>query len=78
MMLKPERGEIYDAIAILGLKKRTVEALAARGELPGAAKLANRWTFDLGMLRAYVRDEVKRQWAENTRRHRCVYDRGCV
>ncbi len=70
VMLKPERGDIYDAMAILGLKKRTIEALAARVELPGAAKLANRWTFDLEMLRAYVRDEVKRQCAENIRRHR--------
>jgi hypothetical protein len=67
-MLKAERGDIYDAMSVLGLKKRTVEALAARGDLPGAAKLANRWTFDLELLRAYVRDEVKRQWAENTRR----------
>jgi hypothetical protein len=68
-MLKPERGGIDDAVAILGLKKRTVEAMALRGQLPGAAKLANRWTFDLDLLRTYVRDEVKRQWAENTQRH---------
>jgi hypothetical protein len=68
-MLKPERGGIDDAVAILGLKKRTVEAMALRGELPGAAKLANRWTFDLERLRTYVSDEVTRQWAENTRKH---------
>ena len=59
-MLKPERGGIDDAVAILGLKKRTVEALALRGQLPGAAKLANRWTFDLELLRTHVRDEVKK------------------
>jgi hypothetical protein len=68
-MLKPERGGIDDAVAILGLKKRTVEAMALRGQLPGAAKLANRWTFDLELLRTYVRDEVTRQWAENTGKH---------
>jgi hypothetical protein len=68
-MLEPERVGIDDAVAILGLKKRTVEAMALRGQLPGAAKLANRWTFDLQLLRTYVRDEVKRQWAENTRKH---------
>jgi hypothetical protein len=67
VMLKPERGGIDDAVAILGHKKRTVEAMALRGQLPGAAKLANRWTFDLELLRTYVRDEVKRQWAENAR-----------
>jgi hypothetical protein len=44
-MLKPERGGVNDAVSILGLKRRTVESMAARGELPGAAKLANRWTF---------------------------------
>jgi hypothetical protein len=69
VMLKAERGDIYDAMSVLGLKKRTVEALAARGELPGAAKLANRWTFDLKLLRSHVRDEVERQWAENTQKH---------
>jgi hypothetical protein len=68
-MLKPERGGIDDAVAILGLKKRTVESMALRGRLPGAAKLTNRWTFDLELLRTYVRDEVTRQWAENTQRH---------
>jgi hypothetical protein len=68
-MRKQERGGIDDAIAILGLKKRTVESMALRGQLPGAAKLAHRWTFDLELLRTYVRDEVKRQWAENTQRH---------
>src|SRR5580658_9893611 len=68
-MLKPERGGIDDAVAILGLKKRTVETMALWGQLPGVAKLAHRWTFDLELLRTYVQDEVKRQWAENTRRH---------
>jgi hypothetical protein len=68
-MLKTERGDFCDAMSVLGLKKkRTVEALAARGDLPGAAKLANRWTFDLELLRAYVQDEVKRQWAEQRNR----------
>src|SRR5262249_36545040 len=65
-----ERGGIDDAVAILGLKRRTVENMGGRGELPGAAKLANRWTFDIDQLRGFVRDEVKRQWSENTQRHR--------
>jgi hypothetical protein len=64
--LKPERGGINDAVAILGLKKRTVEAMALRGELPSVAKMAHRWTFDLDLLRTHVQDEVKRQCAENT------------
>jgi hypothetical protein len=59
--LKPERGGINDAVAILGLKKRTVEAMALRGELPGVAKMAHRWTFDLDLLRTHVQDEVNRR-----------------
>ena len=64
-----ERGAIDDAIAILGLKQRHIQAMAAKGELPGAAKFGNRWTFDLEQLRSYVRGEQERQWAENNRRH---------
>lgn len=56
---KRERGDTDDATVILGLKKRTIQAMALRGELPGAAKLSNRWTYDLEELRSYVRDEVK-------------------
>jgi hypothetical protein len=72
--LTRERGDIYEAMAILGLKKRMIEAMALRGELPGAAKISNRWTFDLNKLRAYVRDKVKRQgqWAQNRNHQQAV------
>jgi hypothetical protein len=69
MVPNQERGDINDAIRITGLKKRLIEAKAARGELSGAAKLFGRWTFDLELLRQWVKDEVKRQWAENSRKH---------
>jgi hypothetical protein len=42
--LTRERGDIEDAMAILGIrKKRTVAAMAARGEIPSAAKIGRRW-----------------------------------
>jgi hypothetical protein len=54
---EPERGTIVDAMRITGLRRRrTVQALAAAGKLPGAAKIAGSWTFDLRKLRAYVAD----------------------
>ena len=57
----PERGDITDAMAILGIRKaRTIEAMAARGELPGAAKIGRRWTFNLAALRAYVEEQERR------------------
>jgi hypothetical protein len=45
-----ERGTIAEAVAIIGLPARTVQAMAAIGKIPSAAKLAGsrRWTFDLG------------------------------
>jgi hypothetical protein len=49
-----ERCTIEIAELILGLKRRNVEATAARGEIPGAAKLGHLWTFNVGQLRRYV------------------------
>jgi hypothetical protein len=50
-----ERGTIDDAVAILGVCSRTARQLALRGELPQAAKIGRRWTFDLERLREYVK-----------------------
>lgn len=50
-----ERVRSSRASEITGLPVRTVQALAARGELPGAAKLGKVWTFDEARLRAWVR-----------------------
>jgi hypothetical protein len=47
-----ERGTIDQAIAIIGLPIRTVQGMAARGEIPGAATFGRRWTFDLVSRRA--------------------------
>ena len=50
-----ERVPIERASSILGVPPRTVQALAARGEIPAAAKIGRRWTFDLAALRGYVK-----------------------
>jgi hypothetical protein len=51
-----ERIKAPAAVAILGVPLRTVQAMAAKGELPTAALLCGRWTFNEAALRAYVRD----------------------
>ena len=50
-----ERCTIETAELILGLKRRNIQARAARGEIPGAGKIGHLWTFDVAMLRRYVR-----------------------
>ena len=54
-----ERGTIAEAVAIIGLPARTVQAMAAIGKIPSAAKLAGsrRWTFDLSALRRWIKHE---------------------
>jgi hypothetical protein len=49
-----ERGTIEQATAIIGLPIRTVQEMAARAEIPGAAKFGRRWTFDIAKLRRFV------------------------
>ena len=61
-----ERGEritAKQAAAILGLKPRKLQAMSARGEIPGAAKLGRQWTYDLAKLRRFV--EQREQACQN-------------
>ena len=55
-MTVPERCTIETAELILGLKRRNIQARAARGEIPGAFKIGHLWTFDVALLRRYVRE----------------------
>lgn len=50
-----ERVSISQAVQISGLKMRTLQNLAAQGAIPGAAKPAGRWTFDIAQLRQWAR-----------------------
>src|SRR6516164_7937243 len=51
----PERICISVAADILGISGRTIRHMAQLGEIPGAAKIGRRWTFDQARLRDYVR-----------------------
>ena len=41
------RCKIDGAVARLGLEARTVRNMAAAGDIPGAAKFGDTWTFDV-------------------------------
>jgi hypothetical protein len=67
-----ERCTIETAELILGLKRRNIQAMSARGEIPGAAKFGSIWTFNLAKLRDFVEQMEERQWQNVQRRHRDV------
>jgi hypothetical protein len=49
-----ERIQARAAASLLGVTARTVQNLAARGELPSAAKIGKVWTFDAYKLARHV------------------------
>lgn len=64
-----ERCAVEQAAAIIGLPLRTVQNMAARGEIPGAAKFG-RWTFDILKLRKLVEDRERASWlSADQKRH---------
>lgn len=56
----PERIRVEEAAVMLGLTRRGVQAMAARGELPGAAKIGSIWTFDRTKLERFIADAEAR------------------
>lgn len=56
----PERVLVSRVCFITGLPPRTVQLLASKGQIPGAAKLGSRWTFNEATVRGWVDQEVKR------------------
>lgn len=70
-----ERVRAREAAAILGISTRTVQSLAAKGELPGAAKIGGLWTFDKKALRDWLRSiSTPDQPAEKAARPRPASD----
>lgn len=64
-----ERCAVEQAAAIIGLPMQTVRHMAARGEIPGAAKFG-RWTFDILKLRKLVEDRERASWlSADQKRH---------
>lgn len=49
-----------DAAEMLGIAPRTVQAMVARGMLPGAARVGGVYTFDCAKLRRYLDGEEAR------------------
>ncbi len=52
-----ERCRIDVALRITGLGQRQMQAMSARGEIPGAAKLGGTWTYDIRKLRQWVKEK---------------------
>ena len=54
--LAPETKRIDSATAaaMLGTSQRSTQDMALRGEIPGAAKFGDKWTFDLEKLRRFI------------------------
>jgi hypothetical protein len=53
-MTAPARIQSAAAARILGVSQRSVQGLALRGKLPGAARIGSVWTFDADKLAAFV------------------------
>jgi hypothetical protein len=47
------------AARILGVSQRSVQGLALRGELPGAARIGGVWTFDAEGLATFVKQRER-------------------
>lgn len=56
----PERLRINEAVLKTGLAKRTIQKMAQRGEIPGAAKLGSVWTFSRHKLARWISDAERR------------------
>jgi hypothetical protein len=57
-----ERITIDEARPLIGLPIRTVQSMASKGEIPGAAKMRRRWTFDLVKLEDWIAHKERETW----------------
>ena len=61
-----ERVLVAQACRITGLSRRNIQDMAARGDIPGAAKLGGRWTFDAATLRQWIKSREVGRWEETS------------
>jgi predicted DNA-binding transcriptional regulator AlpA len=54
-----ERARVEYVVDKTGLSRRTVQAMASRGQIPGAAKFGKLWTFDRMKLARWIRDKER-------------------
>ncbi|MEH2569623.1 hypothetical protein [Bradyrhizobium sp. AZCC 2289] len=74
MKSSPERIKVKDVARISGETERTIQAAAARGEIPGAAKLFKAWTFDEVKLRKWIAAKEREAGAARFRDSRGLGD----
>lgn len=55
----PKRIRAAEACEATGLKLRGLQAMAARGEIPGAAKIGRIWTFDSVKLGQWIQERER-------------------
>lgn len=67
MVMKSERIYIVEVAAILGIPMRSVQAMAARGRIPSAARVSKRWTFNERSVRDFLKSEELRCQSEGQR-----------
>jgi excisionase family DNA binding protein len=48
------RVPLREAVEETGVPLRTLQDMAARGDLPGAVKIGSRWKIDLARLRRWI------------------------
>lgn len=68
-MAQQERIRLAAACLITGLTTRTLQSLAIRAIIPGAAKLGGSWTFDVAKLRNWIAEQEthainRAKWAD--------------
>jgi predicted DNA-binding transcriptional regulator AlpA len=56
---RPERIKTAEVALILGLSVRKVQTMAARSELPGAARIGKQWTFNEAKIREFIVDKER-------------------
>lgn len=61
----PERVPVSKVAAILGVSPRVVQRMAAKNEIPSAAKIGGRLTFNERRVRAWVK-EREELWQHST------------
>lgn len=54
-----ERVQVDAVVHKTGLAKRTIQKMAQRGDIPGAAKLGSTWTFDRIKLARWIRNKER-------------------
>ena len=61
-----KRCKIAGAVSRLAEAERTIRDMAARGEIPGAAKIRGVWSFDIALLDAFVAEKERQAWQNAT------------